>query len=510
MGTELPISSTTRLLPTRDIEKWELSPAMSSNLVQVRGSVTPRCRHVLYSTSRRTDVGTFKRVGSGYWTAVAITTGAAGGGLGGFGFSGWFSSLYPSFGRPMMYGVGGALAAGGLVSCFAGIANPTKVRLSLCGILTGLGGAFVTGAVISSLPGTGSATGMTSTGLIDVPTFQTLMITGGALAGVSVLSGLVSVGWRDSVERERTTDIENPQAWDPQSGEQNCGGSRPIAGRTASLEITAEHLTEGLGSDASPLKMRVVMTGQASQAIDLRGLRAALPSCGAFTVRLVPEIMYEESPSDDFLPPVLPGEMHSATRPIHGSVSPREGISLPAGNPDAKPSNKLAVPGISADVLSTLERRCRGETGPVSPAPLTREARPTPVRAPAREAPAPAAALPTEPAVPAATPPERVPTTSGTPPVEAGECSAHSKQLRYVDCENQCGRTLEATSCLFEFRKCHLAARTSTQPTAGREACDLAWEQCLDKVRVPQGGWRRCVDTCVQGTEPSACRSNPE
>ena len=90
---------------------------------------------------------------------------------------------------------------------------------------------------------------------------------------------------------------------------------------------------------------------------------------------------------------------------------------------------------------------------------------------------------------------------------EVSECSAESQQARFADCEQQCGRSLELSGCLLEFRKCHVAARSSAQPQKERDACDLAWEQCMYKTNVAPGSWRRCVEGCTQANEPPACRN---
>ena len=524
LGVEVPVASTTRLMPTRDIERWELQQSMTPNVVQIKGTVTPRCRYVLFGTSRRTDTGQFKRVGSGYWSALSIVTGTAGGALGGFGASGWLSQQFPDWGRYAMYGAGGALAAGGLASCIASIARPTKLRLALCGIMVGLGGSVVLGAVLSNYPNGstgGSTTSMAGATLFDTKTFQQMAIAGAALVGVSIISGMISASWRDFLDRERTVEIENAQTWDPQTSEQNCGGHRSIAGKVASLEVTADNLTEGLGSEASPMRMRVAMTGQSVQAVDLRGLRNAIPSCGDLHVRISPEIMYEEYAVDDYMPSLMPGEATSVARPIHGIIVPREGIVLSAPETVRKgPQSRMPVPGISLEVLARLEKRCRGESpdgaSPTGSAPTPTERRPP--RRPPREVPR-EASEPAEPQeapprtvqeAPAATPPAPSLTPSRAPLAlpEVNECSADAQQARFADCEHQCGRALELSACLFDFRKCHIAARGSAQPQKERDACDLTWEQCLFKANVAPGSWRRCVEGCQQANEPAACRNS--
>ncbi len=525
LGTEVPVASTTRLTPTRDIERWELQQSMTPNVVQIKGTVTPRCRYVLYGSSRRTDTGQFKRVGGGYWTALAIVTGATGGALGGFGASGWFSQLYPDWGKSVMYGTGGALAAGGLAACISSIASPSKIRLALCGIMVGLGGSVLVGAALSNYPNTGSSGGMAGNTLFDQKTFQTMAIAGGALVGAAIVSGLISASWRDFVERERVVDIENAQTWDAQTTEQNCGGQRSITGKVANLEVTAENLTEGLGSDGSPMRIRVAMTGQSIQAVDLRGLRNAIPSCGDLRVRLAPEILYDDAAMvDDYMPPMQPAEVNAINRPIHAIVMPREGIVLAGPQTARKPTGiRSPVPGISLDVLNTLEKRCRGETGESAtstassngngerkphktrpPRETVRERNPEPPS----ESSDPPRTTTVEP--PTVTQPAPSLTPSRTPlsQPEVSECSAESQQARFADCEHQCGRALELSTCLFDFRKCHIAARGSAQPQKERDACDLTWEQCLFKTNVAPGSWRRCVDGCVQANEPTACHSS--
>src|SRR5262249_993915 len=153
-----------------------------AHVVQVKASVVPRCRYVLYGTTRRVDTGRFKRTGGGWWSALAILTGAAGGAAGGFGVGGWFSELYPDWGRYPMHGGGAGLAAGGLAACIATIVRPTKLRFAMCGILVGLGGSILAGAGLSGVPGPDSKGSLpTDKGfvpLIDVNTFRTLALAG--------------------------------------------------------------------------------------------------------------------------------------------------------------------------------------------------------------------------------------------------------------------------------------------------------------------------------------------
>src|SRR5262245_16266169 len=72
LGIETPVATSTRLVPTRDIERWELVPSTVPHVVSVKASVAPRCRYVLFGTNRRVDTGRFKRTGGGWWSALAI------------------------------------------------------------------------------------------------------------------------------------------------------------------------------------------------------------------------------------------------------------------------------------------------------------------------------------------------------------------------------------------------------------------------------------------------------
>ncbi len=540
LGVDVPVATTNRLIPTRDIERWELAPSTMPNVVQVRASVSPRCRYALYGTVRRTDTGQFRRTGGSWWTALSIVTGTAGGAASGFGGAGWFSNLYPEWGRPVMYGTGSALAAGGLISCISALARPTKLRFAMCGILVGLGGSMLAGTGMSTIPAAGSLGSTPSSPgfvpLIDVPTFRTIALTGAGLVGASIFTGIVGGTWRGHIDRERVVDSESAQSWDAQSGEQNCGTNRPMAGRTVALEVTSEYLTEGLGSEAAPLKVRVALGGQSSQTVDLRGLRQALPSCGSLHVQLAPDIMYEMY-SDDYLPPVPPDQLSPSSRPIHGTLKPREGLWLAPpsalGNSRRGTTRPTNVPGIASEILAEVERRCRGdmpsESSPQGPLPNEEAPRKEVRRATARQAveverPVPVASVApvTPPAV--VSEPERQPAASdetfnATPGLtpqrrplsrsdnESGECSSEAQQARFADCEHQCGRALELSACLFTFRKCHINARGTALPQKERDACDLAWEQCLFNANIAPGSWRRCVDGCVQANEPATCKS---
>lgn len=536
LGIETPIATASRLHPTRDIERWELVPSTVPHVLTVKASVNPRCRYVLYGTTRRTDTGQFKRIGNGWWTALAIATGTAGGAAGGFGVGGWFSLLYPDWGRYAMFGAGAGVATGGMASCIAALVRPTKVRFAMCGILVGLGGSILAGAGIAGVPGADSkgavpgAPGFVP--LIDVNLFRTLALTGAGLAGGAIFSGLIAGTWRGYIDRERTIDNETAQNWDSQTGEQSCGTSRPMAGRTAALDITSEYLTEGVGSDATPLKVRVALGGASSQAVDLRPLRTALASCGALRVTLNPDIMYEMY-IEDYMPPIPPDQANPAARPIHGIITPRDGVWLPAlraptSDRPTNPKRPLLVPGISPEVLADVERRCRGEQ------PGEHQSLPPTDGVADSGRPSPRSSQPPAPTPPPYNdngpprtyePPSRPysgvteePSAASTPGMtpqrralasrdnQEGECSAESQQSRFADCEHQCGRALDMSACLFTFRKCHIDARGTALPQKEHDACDLAWEQCLFKANIAPSSWRRCVDGCMQANEPTACK----
>ncbi len=345
-GFETPVSSTSRLIPTRDVERWELSASTVPNVLNVKATVAPRCRYALYGTTRRTDVGHFRRINGGWWSALAVVTGIVGGAGAGFGAGGWFSDMLPdTWGRPVVYAAGGVLAAGGIISCFAALGRPTKVRLSMCGILTGLGGSVIGGAYISSLPGSSMSTssgsgGMstTPTSLIDMTTFRTFTFAGLGLVGASIVTGIIGASWRGDMDRERTIETEAVQSWNTQMGEQSCGSAKSLAGRTATLEVTTEYLSDGVGSEGAPLKVRVAVGGQPTQAVDLRPLRKALPSCGALRVQLSPDIMYE-SYVEEYVPPAPPDQM-TALRP---GQTARRHLAAPGGDESEQPAAAAAL-----------------------------------------------------------------------------------------------------------------------------------------------------------------------
>lgn len=520
LGNEVPVSATARLTPVRDIERWEITQSMTPHVLQIKGTLTQRCRYVKYGTARRQDTGTFRRTGSGYWVGLAVLTGTIGGAAAGYALGALLPTLNEQWGPAVTYAGSGALIAGGLVSCVATIFNFSKPRIALCGTLTGFGGAMMAGALTWK-----TAVDRLQLSPATASTVQSAMLYGGAsLVGVSFLSGLVSSAWRGEAERERTVEVVNPPMWDPQSAEQNCGAQIPINGRSAVLEITAEKLTEGLGSEAAPLRHRVAMAGKSVQTLDLRPLRNAIRSCGALQLRLVPDFPHEVPPDDEFWPSLSPLELAGAPKIVHGSVTPREGLSLPDGpisGPRKPDLRRSPLPGIGYHVLAALDRRCRGEPpledGPTVGSPA---ARPAPGRRPvpqSRPAPSeePSESENSEPA--ASTPVESNPTTPPTPSLtpsrmplaqeEVNECSLESQRSRFTECEHQCGRAFAVSACLLEFRKCHVAARSAPQPERERDVCDLAWEQCLYKTNVAPGSWRRCVEGCTQANEPPACRN---
>jgi hypothetical protein len=536
LGIETPVSTASRLIPTRDIERWELVPSTVPHVLSVKASVNPRCRYALFGSTQRVDTGQFRRVGGGWWSLLAIASGTAGGAAGGFGAAGWFSNLYPDWGRYAMMGAGAGVATGGLASCIAALVRPTKVRFAMCGILLGLGGSMLAGAGISSVPASdskGAAPGAPGfVPLISTDLFQTLALTGASLAGAAIFSGIIAGTWRGHIDRERVVENETAQSWDSQTSEQPCGTARPMSGRTVALDITSEYLTEGVGSDQTPLKVRVALGGQSTQTVDLRPLRQALHSCGALRVTLNPDIMYETY-IDEYVPPVPPDQINPASRPIHGIISPRDGVWLPAlssptSDKKSTPRRPLLVPGISPEVLADVERRCRGESPgehgasgppPVAQAPVdTRPSAQAPRPSPPEDITTPRTYEPSRPysgttGEPSSSPypptpsmtPQRRPLSR--PDNDIGECSSDSQQARFADCEHQCGRALDLSTCLFTFRKCHIDARGMAFAQKEHDACDLAWEQCLFKANVAPGSWRRCVDGCAQANEPSACKS---
>jgi hypothetical protein len=536
-GPEVPVATTSRLLPTRSIETWELLQTQTPYVIQIKGTSTPRCRYALYGKARRIDTGKFERVGGGFWKTIAISLGALGGAAAGFGGAGYVSNLQPALGRPIMYGLGGGLVVGGLAACFTALARPAKLRYAFCGIFTGLGAAVLGGALVSSLTAPGSVTTSNPAGtpLLDPSLLQTAMFAGGGAIGGSIATGIVGNLWSGYEDRVRSVDVNNAALWDAQQSESTCGQVTALYGRAVGLDIIAENVQSGPGSEAMPLKMRVALSGQSTQPVDLRALRQALPSCGALRVQLNPEVVYEEF-TDDYTPPVTPEQLNLAARPVFGQVLPREGLTLPAPETRQRLVAKTAiVPGISPETMANVERQCRGEaplppagkrpaagTRPAAPRPAAPRPAPPPEQEPAEQTPADAAPPPAEapppPPPPGALPPEEL--FFSTPGLlqphsvagqsEEGECSLNSTRARFSDCEAQCAKALSLGPCMLEFRKCYLESRGSTQVQRDRDQCNLSWEQCLFRVGVSPGSWRRCVEGCAQANEPYNCQRKPE
>lgn len=533
-GAEVPIATTARLLPTRKIETWELLPTQTPYILQVKGTSTPRCRTALYGRARRIDTGKFERIGGGFWTAIGITLGAIGGAAAGFGGSGYVSDLQPTIGRPVMYGVGGALIAGGLAACFTALARPAKLRYAFCGIFTGLGASVIGGALVSGLatPGTATTANPAGTPILDVSLLQTMMIGGGGAIVGSIATGIVGRLWSGYEDRVRAVDVNNAALWDAQQSESTCGQVSALYGRTVALDIVAENVQTGLGTEANPIKIRVALGSQSTQPVDLRGLRQALPSCGALRVQLNPEAVYQEF-TEDYTPPVTPDQVNIAGQPTFGQVVPREGLILPPPETRQRVVPKTPyVIGISPEILVNIDRQCRGEAplppakknvpaiqrpAPRTPAPRPLPPEQDPGQPPAVET-APQPEAPPPPPPPEALPPEDI--FFATPGLqlprgtagqsEEGECSLNSQRARFTECEGQCARALSLVPCSQEYRKCYLESRGSTQVQRDRDQCNLNWEQCLFRVGVSPASWRRCVEGCSQANEPPVCQKKPE
>lgn len=534
IGPEVPVATTSRLLPTRSIETWELLQTQTPYVIQIKGTSTPRCKYALYGKARRIDTGKFRRRGGFVWRSIAITLGVVGGAAAGFGGGGYVSNLSPTIGRPVMYGVGGGLAVGGLASCFTALARPSKLRYALCGILTGLGAAVAGGALVSSLtvPGSVTTSNALGTPLLDPSLLQTMMFAGGGALGGSIVTGIVGNLWRGYEDRVRAVDVNNAALWDAQQSEATCGQVTALYGRAVGLDIVAENAQTGPGSEAMPLKMRVALSGQSTQPVDMRALRQALPSCGALRVQLSPEVVYEEF-AEDYTPPVTPEQINLAAQPIFGQILPRDGLTLSPPEVRQRVVPKTAiVPGISPEILVNVERGCRGEAplppsakrpgftgGPrpsvprPAPRPLPPEQEPadqTPAdtATPAPEAPPPPGAVSSEELF--FSTPGLLPPRSSAGQSEEGECSLPAARARFSDCESQCAKALSLSPCVLEFRKCYLESRGSTQVQRDRDQCGLSWEQCLFRVGVSPGSWRRCVEGCAQANEPYNCQKKPE
>lgn len=516
IGPEVPLRSTGRLMPTRDVERWEITPTVTSFVVQVRGDLTQRCRTAQFGTSRRTDTGRFERSGGRIWSGVAIGSGVVGGALALAGGAGWIARDSGSAARPAMYTTGGALMAGGLVSCIMTLQQRSTARTALCGVLGGAGLALVGGTLLQQLVwkeapmATMNMDGTVTPAGIDP--LRGLVYGGGALVGVSLATGIVGALWRGDVERQRVIEVQNTSLWDRQQSEAACGPGRPLLGRSATLEVSAERLSEGQGSDGEPLRVPVVLGEEGTAVVDLRALRQSLSECGVLKVRLAPDTLYEQY-VDDYVPPAAPAALDKAPRPVKGQVVPAEGITLQSIEGRRKPAAAAAqkgprpsIAGLEESVLSGLERRCRAFVAPVG------EARPPVEEPPFTPAPvvprgpqeAPLTAVPPPRVAPAPRTPKVATPEAPAPAAPANECAA-AKQTLLHDCETSCGKALDVSTCVFERRKCQIDARYNPQRQRELELCELSWEKCLFKTGVVPGTWGRCVETCQRKNDPGLC-----
>lgn len=540
IGLEVPVGTRERLLATRDVERWELEQTPTPFVVRLRADLSPRCRSARFGSTRRTDVGRFRRTGGQYWRGAAIATGILGGVGVLTGGSGWLSRSAGGQTPLAMYTVGGLVGAGGIVSCILAIQKSSPARWALCGSMLGTGAALALGAGLSQIGG-GGPDPMDPTKqlpLIGTNVFQGMTYGGAAALGVAGAFGITAALWKGETERTRV--IESPQAslWDRQQGEQTCGPARPLIGRTATLEISAERAAEGAGSEAEPLKLRVAVGEEGVATVDLRPLRQSLPSCGVLRISANPDTLYEQF-NEDYLPQQTPQQALPLGRPIHGRILPPGGITLQGLEGKAQRQAKgRGAPGFAEAELAGLERRCRvelarGEPGREAPREAPRDPRaprgqepmgpPTPPSlapggAAPGQGPAQAVALgpPGEPDV--AEPPEAMGAQAGhggapgaggaqaPGPGSAGGCAPEMRQTIQRECEHSCGRTLEAAACVFERRKCMIDARASQQKQRDQELCDLAWEKCLFRAGVGPGAWSRCADACQKKNEASMCR----
>src|SRR5262249_7836336 len=140
------------------------------------------------------------------------------------------------------------------------------------------------------------------------------------------------------------------------------------------LDIVAENAGEGPGSEGRPLRTRIAITNDNFQSVDLRGLRQALASCGVLRINLSPDQIYEEF-TEDYFPPFNPDQAPASSHVVHGQLIPVEGITLPALEGRARrPLGRVVsvVPGISEEMLSSTERRCRAAIGGFAPPPRSR------------------------------------------------------------------------------------------------------------------------------------------
>lgn len=525
LGSPVPVSATARLHPVRTVETWEMRVTGNGNAVEVRGTTTERCRLAAIGKASRTDVGTFERVGGNWWKGAAIVSGIAGGAGVGIGLGGTLTLSDPKYGAPIAYGAGGALAAGGVASCLAAISRGTKVRYSLCGILTGFGASVLVGGLLGTLPGsstmptagTGSTTTTTSPALaatmIDAPTFQKITIAGGALVGVSVLSGIIGHAWQGTEDRSRTVDVGQTAIWDDQQPESACSGGEPLRNRRAALLIATESLTNGLGSGEKPLRVAVQPVGPGPHLSDLFWFRQALPHCGLLTVRVVPDVAYVPY-TDDFVPVAEPSHIKQAVRPRYTQLLPADGVSLlplPSTHKMRPLPNEQVLFGYTQEQLRGIDERC--QTQAPSPRPLLPAA-----TVPLSDTPNLAADGKNTPHVggdrgaPSAE--EENDLTPGivlTAPTEDAamdvECGREVQKNRFKDCEHQCARNLGVAACLSEYRVCAVAARGKGFPLRERSLCDAAFRDCVAQKQISPSSFRACTEACADANVPTSCRT---
>ena len=523
LGTEVPVSMTSRLHSVRSVETWELGEAGGGTVVKLKATSTPRCRLAMYGKSSRTDTGTFERLGGNWWKGASIITGIAGGAGVGIGLGGMITQLEPKYGGPITYATGGAIAAGGIASCLASISNGSKARYAFCGILTGFGASILAGGALSTIPGSSTGTTGTGTGsgtsssaaatssLVDLQTFQTILMAGGGMVGVSILTGIIGHAWQGNEDRIRTVDSPSAAIWDDQQSESACNAPSPLQARSATLNITVENVQSGPGSDEKPLKVRVQPVGPGPQMVDLRWIRQALPSCGILTVKVVPDVVYPPY-SDDYTPTVGPDLIGKSVRPLFTQVLPPDGVPIePLVSPlkTPPPTNKSVLHGILPETLRQIDRVCSGEV-PVAVKP---KLPPIPVapQLPPPEVPSDPAKIVTAPKpAPAIEEPELTPGLHLGGAMEGdsaeADCGRLAQQARLQDCELQCGRNLQVTSCLAEYRPCVAVAKTASQPLRERSLCEVTWHECLDRKGVASGTFRSCTEACADANTPSVCR----
>lgn len=529
LGTEVPIAATTRLMTVRTVETWELSEPGNGYVLQLRGSSTPRCRHSLYGKTRRTDTGTFERLGGNWWKGAAVIAGIAGGAGVGIGLGGWISQLDSKYGPPITYAGGGAIAAGGLASCLASISYASKTRLAFCGILTGFGASILAGGALSTLPGTSSTTTpivgsssmstTTTAPLIDTSTFQTITFAGGGLVGGSILTGIIGHAWQGNEDRIRTVDSSSSALWDDQQPETACNAPSSLIARSAVLNIIVENLANGPGSQERPLKVRVQPVGPGPQMVDLRWIRQAIPSCGALTVKVSPDVAYPIF-ADDYTPMVAPDLLGQAVRPVFTQILPPEGVSLEPLVESYKPlPGKAMLHGLSPETLKSIERVCSGEPA-VSNKPKAKPSLRPPVTAPIEpttqpvepvETPAEPSKLVVTPVAPRPEDPGLTPGLSLVAPREGheedAECSRESQKARLTDCEFQCARNLlQSATCLPDYRRCVATALTASQRSRERALCEVTWQECVSRVGISGSTFRSCTEACADANTPAQCR----